>query len=306
MITRLTIAACALAVALPLAAQQDGAVRERVQTKQMILGPEKVRSVEIVRRPRLGVLLDMQARATDSLGVYVQSVTPGGPAAEAGIQAGDVITKLDGAALTAGDTPVGASEERSAPALRLVERVARLKPGEKVKLEVLRGTEKKTFEVATRMEAEQQVSVRIRSPEGDNLMFGPGDDWAGNFRGPRGPGRVKIMSVGPDGMERTIFRTGSALDDLELTALNPDLGAYFGTTEGVLVLRAPRGDGLPLKGGDVILSVDGRKPTGPSSLLRILRSYDAGDAVKLEIMRNRKHETVSGRMPDGDRDDGGL
>ncbi|HEY9385227.1 MAG TPA: PDZ domain-containing protein, partial [Gemmatimonadales bacterium] len=53
---------------------------------------------------------------------------------------------------------------------------------------------------------------------------------------------------------------------------------------------------LGLKGGDVILSVDGRKASGPSSLLRILRSYEPGDSFKLEIMRNKSRTTVTGKL----------
>src|SRR5262245_59144331 len=45
------------------------------------------------RRARLGIKMNLQARATDSIGAYVDAVTPGGPAAQAGIRSGDLITK---------------------------------------------------------------------------------------------------------------------------------------------------------------------------------------------------------------------
>jgi S1-C subfamily serine protease len=86
------------------------------------------------------------------------------------------------------------------------------------------------------------------------------------------------------------------LADLELAPLNPDLGQYFGTSEGVLVINVPSESSLGLKGGDVILSVDGRKATGPNGLLRILRSYDEGDSFKLDIMRNKTRTTVTGKL----------
>jgi S1-C subfamily serine protease len=93
----------------------------------------------------------------------------------------------------------------------------------------------------------------------------------------------------------------SPLARLELAPLNPDLGQYFGTTEGVLVIRAPKGGSLALKGGDVVQAVDGRKPSGPSHLLRIMRSYDRGETFKLDILRNKKRETVTAKLGDGDR-----
>jgi S1-C subfamily serine protease len=66
------------------------------------------------------------------------------------------------------------------------------------------------------------------------------------------------------------------------------------------VIDAPEKNQLGLKGGDVILSVDGRPARGPSSLLRILQSYDDGDVMKLEIMRNKSRQTISSKV---DRED---
>ncbi|MDH5316378.1 MAG: PDZ domain-containing protein, partial [Gemmatimonadota bacterium] len=70
----------------------------------------------------------------------------------------------------------------------------------------------------------------------------------------------------------------------------------FGTTDGVLVIRVPEGSALGLKGGDVILTVDGRKPSSPASLMRILRSYEGDETIKLEIIRQKKRETVTGKL----------
>ena len=61
------------------------------------------------RRARLGIKVNLQARDTDSLGAYVESVTPNGPAAKAGLRSGDIITKLDGkSVLTGGAADAGA------------------------------------------------------------------------------------------------------------------------------------------------------------------------------------------------------
>ena len=113
--------------------------------------------------------------------------------------------------------------------------------------------------------------------------------------GPGGPVRVSDfvdrLGHGPLGV-----LNGSPLGRLELAPLNPDLGQYFGTDDGVLVISAPKDSALGLKGGDVVLAVDGRKPTGPSHLLRILRSYESGETFKLDILRNRKRETVTSRI----------
>ena len=92
------------------------------------------------------------------------------------------------------------------------------------------------------------------------------------------------------------FLYGSPLADLELAPLNPDLGQYFGTDTGVLVISVPDGSRLGFKGGDVVLAVDGRKAERPSHLLRILRSYGDTESFKADVLRNRKRVTIEGRM----------
>src|SRR2546428_3288885 len=72
------------------------------------------------------------------------------------------------------------------------------------------------------------------------------------------------------------FSFGSPWGDLELASLNADLGEYFGTRDGVLVVRAPADSGLPLKGGDVILSIGGREPASAPPAVGVLRSYGEG------------------------------
>lgn len=267
-------------------AQEPGPVRlER---------PERLMRIMLERRARLGIKVNLQARETDSIGAYVDAVTPGGPAAQAGIRSGDLITKVDGKSVLAG----GAAEQgerdgrESLPGLRLIELAARLEPNDTVALEYRRGKDRRTASVVT---AEEDFAFAF----GDGV--GPGID----FRGPDRPGgRVRVGDV----MERFetagphwAFLSGSPLGRLELAPLNPDLGRYFGTDEGVLVISAPKDSTLGLRGGDVVLAVDGRAPSSPSHLLRILRSYESGETFKLDIMRNRKQETVTARL--GERDD---
>jgi S1-C subfamily serine protease len=95
---------------------------------------------------------------------------------------------------------------------------------------------------------------------------------------------------------RLEFFFGGPLADLELAPMNPDLGRYFGTADGVLVVSVPEESTLNLRGGDVILSVDGREPGGPAHLMRILGSYEGGETVEFQIMRDRKRQTVSGKV----------
>ena len=243
------------------------------------------------RRARLGIVVNLEAKETDSLGALVQSVTPGGPASKAGIRSGDIITKLDGQSVLAG-TGRKTSEDESAPGVSLIELAAKLEPNDTVSIEFLRGDARRTVKLVTGDEP-------VVAFEGNGFFFRtPSGETRERIQLPPG---VRVEPFEPRGFgdsERrgmVMFMRGS-LGELELAPLNPDLGAYFGTTEGILVIHAPASSSLGLKGGDVVLSVDGRTPQSAGSLLRILRSYDDDETIKLEIMRQKQRQTVTGKL----------
>lgn len=272
-IRSLTLLALGAATVAPLAAQER-------QARVWINGQE-VRPFDLIasRKARIGVTLDMRAVANDAVGATIAAVTPGGPASDAGLQSGDIITKFNGRSLV--ESSGERQDNESLAALRLIEMVARVEPGDTVAVEYRRGRETRTVRIVTARERDLVMDGRFEwreGPETDNVRI-------------RGMPR---FSIG-DGREFA-FAFGGPLAEIELAPINADLGSYFGTVEGVLVIDAPANNSFGLKGGDVILSVDGRKAQGPSSLHRILASYDIGDTVKLEIMRNRSRQTFSTKI----------
>ncbi|MGH7516186.1 MAG: PDZ domain-containing protein [Gemmatimonadales bacterium] len=275
------LAVAALASTLPAA---RAAAQDPRQPDQAELRVEALPDVIISRRARLGLKVNLQARESDSIGAYVDLVTPGGPAADAGLRAGDVITRLDGQALF--ESPLDRGQRgRSLPGLRLIRLAARLEPGDTVSVDYRRGTERRTTSLVT--DADQLVHMEGRRlPRGLSMVVGPG------MRG------VPLFEGRPIELPAPAFELFVAGDlaELELAPLNADLGQYFGTEDGVLVINAPRGSRLGVRGGDVVLAVDGRKPDGPLHLLRILRSYDGGERFKLDIMRNRKRESLTASL----------
>jgi len=110
------------------------------------------------------------------------------------------------------------------------------------------------------------------------------------------PGPPDVAVAPMLGMDRFELM-GSPWGDLELVSLNSDLGEYFGAKDGVLVVRAPADSSLPLKGGDVITSIGGRKPANPSHAMRILRSYETGETVSIEILRKQKRMSLTWKVP---------
>ncbi|HVH67984.1 MAG TPA: PDZ domain-containing protein [Gemmatimonadales bacterium] len=218
---------------------------------------------------RIGVVVRTDANAeSDKIGAKIEGVTPSGPAAKAGLKVGDIITKFAGTSLGGLKAE---DEDESGPGRKLIALARKLEPGDTVRLEYRRESETKQ---ATLVAEDLDGRVRVEVP---------------------GPA-FAMPHVMPDMDFEWSF--GEPWGELDLVSLNPDLGEYFGTKEGILVVKAPADSSLPLKGGDVILSIGGRKPTSQSHAMRILRSYEPGEAVSIEIMRKQKHITLSWKVPE--------
>src|SRR5262245_14819369 len=82
---------------------------------------------------RIGVLVNTAPNPLiDSLGARVEAVTPGGPAAKAGLQAGDIITRFNGTTLA---SPPGDGFEASTPGQRLLALTRELGAGDTIAVE---------------------------------------------------------------------------------------------------------------------------------------------------------------------------
>jgi hypothetical protein len=111
---------------------------------------------------------------------------------------------------------------------------------------------------------------------------------------------VHVMpDVSVDVKRHLLFDWSSAgWGDMELVELNEGLGRYFGTDDGLLVVRAPTTGTLKLEDGDVIQKIDGRTPSSVRHAMRILGSYQAGEKLTLDIMRDKKRRTLDVEIPD--------
>ena len=262
------------AVAVAAGAQE----RERERTYVYSVGPEGMQFN--FRRGRMGINVDLRPDpARDSIGARVAGLTLGGAAGRAGVQLGDIITRVNGTRLAAAD-PADRDEEgddQSRPAMRLLRIASRLEPGDTVRLDVRRGTQNQSFTFVAEATDMDRMVERMRVP----MMH-------------------EMPEMGADGPNMRVFAFGDGPSDIELVRVNAGLAEYFGTSEGLLVVDVGADTALGLRAGDVILSIGGRRPTSPAHAMRILSTYDSGETVPFEIMRQKRRANVTGRLPQRD------
>ena len=89
----------------------------------------------------------------------------------------------------------------------------------------------------------------------------------------------------------------SCVAGVELLEMQPSLAEYFGAQDGgVLVSDADEDNPLGLRAGDVLLSVEGREVSSVDRALRLLRSYDGDETVKLEVLRKQQKQELEGKV----------
>ena len=239
----------------------EDAAREIAELSGEAAGPHAFRQFEYFlpgpRRAMLGV--NLGGVEPNGGGVRVESVSPGGPAEEAGVKAGDVIVAIEAKPVTTGRELVRAMEA--------------IEPGEKVQLGLKRDG--------------KPVKLAVEARELDRVFF------AGT---PALPG-LPAMPVMHE-FEGDMHWLLGGWSDAELVTLTPDLGRYFGADKGVLVARAPGEASFGLEDGDVIVSIGGREPQSGTHAMRILRSYQPGESVELRILRDRRAQTLSAKVPE--------
>jgi S1-C subfamily serine protease len=245
------------------AAQQIAELSER----QLPRVAEITRQFQLDGRPKLGITIGSEEPGP-AAGVEIMGVSPGAAAADAGLRAGDTITSINGESMTA-DSAEGANR-------KLLDFMSGVEEGDILTVDYLRNG--------------KSGSVEVTPQAGGAHAFAFGDRAFG-FSVPAAP----LM---PNAESWVWISRGSGFGDMELVSLTERLGRYFGTDKGLLVVRAPENESFKLEDGDVIQRIDGREPTSVSHAMRILGSYQSGEKFDIEIMRDKKRQTISVDMPD--------
>ena len=132
----------------------------------------------MAKRAALGLELRATGTRRDTLGVFVQAVTPKGPAETAGIIEGDRIAAINGVDLRTTAADVDDSYTNGLAAHRLTREVQKLTPGNRVTLRVYSGGRFRDVQVT----AGKASEVRRL---GGRFNFGmPGPDAMMEFRSP--------------------------------------------------------------------------------------------------------------------------
>lgn len=225
---------------------------------------EKLRAGQAIDRGYLGVRI--QALSDDlaaSLGLpkkrgeFIQAVEPGQAAAKAGIQAGDVVVKVDGKDVTPDQT------------LSFI--VANTAPGKRIPVELLRNGQRITVQaVVGKRPSEEELAQQSFDPDAQQ-----DDDSFGAPKQQQGPG-VLENSLG-----------------VVAIPLTPQIARQLGVSEdtrGVVISAVSASSDAAAKGlqrGDIVLSANYTNVTSVAEFERIVRAAkaDGREAVLLRIQR---------------------
>ena len=205
-------------------------------------------------------------------GVEIKSVDEESAAAKAGLKVGDVVLEFNG---------------QRVEGVEQFTRLVRETPvGRQVKLTVWRGgsTQNLTASMGTRS------GHAMRLEGGDNV-------WT--FAMPEMP-RMPAMPAFPDlPMPNNFWRSGML--GVESESLTPQLAAYFGVKDGVLVrsvIENSPAEKAGIKAGDVIVKVNDTKVTSPREITSVLRSLRSRGSFPVVVMRKGQETTLTVTVED--------
>jgi C-terminal processing protease CtpA/Prc len=257
------VAAAAAALAFAFASPARGQARDRdwYQHLTILEGPGSrigvtARELEPAEMERLKV----------TGGVFIETVTPEGPAAKDGLRADDVVVEFDG--------------ERVRSLRQFTRLVRETPPSRSIKTAVFR--DGKRQELTVTPVAGGQVDLSIDSDRVRRQI----EEFTT---------RIRPFEYGfevPDLGARA--RLG-----VTVQGLTSELAAYFGASDGVLVSSVVADSPASRSGiraGDVITSVDGRNITSAADLAREVRTSSSDGELTLGIVRDKKQTTVSAKV----------
>lgn len=225
----------------------------------------------------------------EARGVAVETVAKDSPAAQAGIQAGDVIVRFGG--------------EEVSSVYKLTRLLNETAPDHSAKITVVRGGGE--IELTATLGKRPTTQFQAGGFNADDFHFPGVPEFPRAPMPPNGTMTMPIPPVGADG-NAFIFRGGAARQiGINATPLTKQLGDYFGVGSGEGLLINTVRENSPaakagIKAGDVITETDGKAVKNTADLIRALSDKKEGD-VTLTIVRDKNRQTVR-VMPEASKD----
>jgi serine protease Do len=214
------------------------------------------------------------AGLTQPGGALVTQVSADGPAAKAGLVAGDLVTEFDG--------------ERVRSAQHLVRLVRESATGRGVRLAFVRDKARRTVDLTP---ADAMTTFGDLSDVGRQLERAA-RDLSSHLSRPR-------LEIDAEGLRRSIQLSDRRRFGAELIPLSNQLAAYFGAKEGLLVasVRAESpASTAGVRAGDVVLTLNGRSMREVDDFVNEIARSES--ALTLTVMRDKKELTLKATLPE--------
>lgn len=214
---------------------------------------------------RLGISIDdvdsPETPGSPTEGAIVRSVINGSPAADAGLEEGDIVAEFDG--------------ERVRSARQLSRLVQETPVGREVPLVVVRDDERLRLSV-TPGEVDSLTTLREWMPDVGH--------WQQRLRQalPQALRRDRGFDFDDQSPDRQLF-------GIDVTDVGPQLAEYFGVDHGVLVTSVVSGSvaaDAGLQAGDVLTAVDGELVSDIGALHRLVAAIVPPVTVQLTVSRD--------------------
>ncbi len=253
----------------------DEAARKLAELHQQAARTKVKKHEKKGSRAMLGVIIDEPKRNGE---VVIVGITPGSGAAAAGLRSGDKIVALDDQELRA---------RKDDPHAMVGNIMRTVKAGDPVQVQFVRNGKRQTLEVITQSHREQSLRVRELKRGCDcdnNISIDLDIDDMGDFNWDK-ERLSKLIADVTQSLGHISIQSSTVMDLSDhggkFVSLEPDLAAYFGVTEGVLVVSPPKTD-LDIKAGDVILEVAGERVGKVSDVTQALKKRDEPTMVQLQ------------------------
>ncbi|MGI8495076.1 MAG: PDZ domain-containing protein [Pyrinomonadaceae bacterium] len=213
-------------------------------------------------------------------GVAVEKVLENSPAANAGLQNGDVIVRFNGEEVTG--------------VRKLTRLIGETAPDHQAKITVLRGGSERDL-TATLSKRPTPTFQTSGSTLKDLYGFPGIPEYPTSPRTFPIPDGTTIVPSTKDGENTFIFGSNRQIG-VGVSSLNKQLGEYFGVGDGkgVLINNVTENSAAAkagLRAGDVIIEADGKAISGTADLTRAINEKKEGD-VTLTIIRSKIRQTV--------------